>query len=222
MNNLPAYISIGFILTVILTIAFLYKATKKPVTIILVVFAWVIFQTLLAKTFFYTTTGTLPPRILLMVMPPLILIAVLFVTAWGKNFIDGLDIKYLTLLHIVRIPVELVLFWLFLNKAVPLLMTFGGRNFDIAAGITAPVVFYFAFIKKQFSKKLLLVWNFICLGLLINIVINAALSAPSIVQQFAFEQPNIAILYFPFNLLPSVVVPLVLLSHLAAIRQLLK
>jgi hypothetical protein len=60
------------------------------------------------------------------------------------------------------------------------------------------------------------------LGLLINIVVNAALSAPSVVQQFAFEQPNIAILYFPFNLLPAVIVPLVLFSHLAAIRQLLR
>jgi hypothetical protein len=39
-------------------------------------------------------------------------------------------------------------------------------------------------------------------------------------QQFAFDQPNIAVLYFPFIWLPSCVVPLVLLSHLAAIRQL--
>jgi hypothetical protein len=41
------------------------------------------------------------------------------------------------------------------------------------------------------------------------------------VNGFAFDQPNIAVLYFPFNWLPSCIVPLVLLSHLAAIRQLL-
>ncbi|HUQ96495.1 MAG TPA: hypothetical protein VM010_02440, partial [Chitinophagaceae bacterium] len=39
--------------------------------------------------------------------------------------------------------------------------------------------------------------------------------------QLAFDQPDIAVLYFPFVLLPGVVVPVVLLSHLAAIRQLL-
>ncbi|MDZ7899625.1 MAG: hypothetical protein U5N85_16590 [Arcicella sp.] len=70
------------------------------------------------------------------------------------------------------------------------------------------------------SKKTLLAWNVICLILLLNIVINAAPSAPLPIQQFAFDQPNIAILYFPFNLLPSVVVPLVLFSHLVAIRRL--
>jgi hypothetical protein len=163
-----------------------------------------------------------PPRIALMVVPPLFLIALLFVSVKGRRFIDGLDIKFLTLLHIVRIPVEVVLFWLFLGKLVPQLMTFEGRNFDIIAGITAPFIYYFGFIKKLLHKNLLLGWNIICLALLINIVFNAALSAPSVVQQFAFDQPNIAILYFPFNLLPSVIVPLVLFSHLAAIRQLLR
>ena len=124
-------------------------------------------------------------------------------------------------MHIVRVPVELILYWLFLNKVVPQLMTFEGRNFDIAAGLTAPLVYYFGFIKKSLSKKIIIAWNFICLALLLNIVVNAVLAAPTFFQQFAFDQPNIAILYFPFNLLPAVVVPLVLLSHLAAIRQLL-
>jgi hypothetical protein len=99
-------------------------------------------------------------------------------------------------------------------------MTFEGRNFDILSGITAPVIYYFVFIKKNMSRKALLLWNFICLGLLFNIVINAILSVPAPFQQFAFEQPAIAIQYFPFIWLPSVIVPLVLLSHLAAIRQL--
>jgi hypothetical protein len=117
--------------------------------------------------------------------------------------------------------VEIVLFFLFTYKTVPELMTFEGRNFDILSGITAPVIFYFAFIRQQLNRQILLIWNFICLGLLVNIVTNAILSAPFPFQQFAFDQPNIAVLYFPFIWLPCCVVPLVLLSHLAAIRQLL-
>ncbi len=101
-------------------------------------------------------------------------------------------------------------------------MTFEGRNFDILSGLTAPFIFYFVFIKKTFGRRILLIWNFICLGLLINIVINAILSAPFQFQKFAFDQPNIAILYFPFVWLPGFIVPLILFSHLAAIRQLLK
>jgi hypothetical protein len=60
------------------------------------------------------------------------------------------------------------------------------------------------------------------LVLVIIIVMLAILSSPTQFQQLAFEQPNIAIAYFPFVWLPSIVVPIVLISHLAAIRQLLK
>jgi hypothetical protein len=65
------------------------------------------------------------------------------------------------------------------------------------------------------------IWNVICLGLLFNIVINAILSAPFPIQRFAFDQPDVAVLYFPFTWLPCCVVPVVLLSHLAVLRQLL-
>lgn len=52
--------------------------------------------------------------------------------------------------------------------------------------------------------------------------IGAAPSTPSPLQKFAFDQPSIAILYFPFSWLPTFIVPIVLLGHLVSIRQLLK
>jgi hypothetical protein len=100
-------------------------------------------------------------------------------------------------------------------------MTFEGSNPDILSGISALLIYYFIFMKRKSSLMLLLVWNFIGLALLINIIIHAVLSAPSPLQQLAFEQPNVAVFYFPFIWLPSCIVPLVLFSHLASIRQLL-
>jgi hypothetical protein len=144
---------------------------------------------------------------------------VLFILKKGRKWTKSLDFKTLTLVHVVRIPVELVLYWLFLHKAVPELMTFSGRNFDILAGITAPFVYYFGFLKNMIHRKGILLWNIICLLLLLNIVVNAILSAPTPFQQFAFGQPNIAILHFPYIWLPTVVVPIVLFSHLVAIRK---
>ena len=131
---------------------------------------------------------------------------------------DSLALDKLTYIHIVRIPVELVLYWLFLSHAVPQLMTFDGRNFDILSGLTAPLLYYLVFIKKQVGYKWLLVWNLICLALLLNIVAIAILSAPLPFQQLSFDQPNRAILYFPFIWLPSCIVPIVFFSHLVAIR----
>lgn len=221
MENLPFNIGLTFTFSTFLTLYFFYKASNQSKVVIILLVLWMVLQMGIALSGFYVNTNTVPPRFLLMVLPPMALILVLFNTQKGKEFIDQLNPKYLYLLHIVRIPVELVLFWLSIEKVVPELMTFEGRNFDIISGITAPLVYYFGFLKNKLSKNMLLAWNFLCLTLLINIVVHAILSAPFAFQQMAFEQPNIAVLYFPFNWLPSLVVPLVLFAHLASIRQLL-
>jgi len=221
MNNLPFYIYLVFGLTLLLAIFIFYKATNNSKSFLTTIIIWIIFQTVVSLTGFYKIANTIPPRFALLIMPPLIMTIVRFNTKRGKHFIDNLDIKVLTLFNIIRIPVELVLYWLFIHKEIPELMTFEGRNFDIFSGISSPIIYYFGFVKKKLNKSILLVWNFICLALLLNIAFNAILSLPSAFQQFAFDQPNIAILQFPFVFLPSVLVPLVLFSHLASIRQLL-
>jgi hypothetical protein len=93
--------------------------------------AWIVLQGLITATGFYLETNTLPPRFMLLPFPPLVLIITLFSTKRGRAFLDTLDQKWLTLLHVVRIPVELVLLWLFIEGLVPRVMTFEGRNFDI-------------------------------------------------------------------------------------------
>lgn len=220
MENLPFYINLLFVLTTCLTLFVFYKAANNSKTVLVIIIIWLILQSIVALTGFYTITDTLPPRFIIMIAPPLILITVLFITNWGKKFIDNLQPKYLTLLHSVRVLVELVLLWLFMYGTVPRIMTLEGSNFDILSGLTAPVIFYLFFIKKMIGNKILLLWNVICLLLLINIVTIAIFSAPFTFQKLAFDQPNIAVLYFPYVWLPCCIVPLVLLSHLAAIRQL--
>jgi hypothetical protein len=211
-----------FIVTTFLTIYFFYKAANKSKTPLLVILLWMEFQAVLAYSGFYQKTNTIPPRFALMTMPAMVFILLLFITKKGDIFIDNLDTKTLTLLHVIRIPVEIVLWLLFIHETIPQLMTFEGRNYDILAGLTAPIMYYFGYIKKVFRKRALIVWNIISIGLLINIVAIAILSVPSNFQQLAFEQPNIAILYFPLVWLPSCVVPIVFLSHFATLRKLIQ
>lgn len=222
MDDLPISISLLFASTSCFTIVFFYKATGYSKISLFIILAMMVIQAAIALTGFFTVTETYPPRVILLLIPPFLLIVGLFISVNGRMFLDMLDLKILTLLHLIRIPVELVLFFLFIYKKVPELMTFEGRNYDILSGLTAPIIYYFGFIHNKINKKLLITWNLCCLLLLANIVIHAILSVPFPFQQFAFEQPNIAVLYFPFIWLPGIVVPLVLLSHLAAIRQLIK
>ena len=214
------FVGLAFGLTTGLAVWLFYLATQRSRRTLLVLLTWLLLQGAVALSGFYTVTNTLPPRLALLLGPPLLLLALLFFTAAGRRFLVGLRLGTLTLLHVVRLPVELVLLSLCLHQAVPKLMTFEGRNWDILLGLTAPVVYYFAFRSRQLSRRGLLVWNVIGLVSLLNIVVIALLSAPTPLQRLAFEQPNVAILHFPFVWLPGCVVPLVLLAHLAAIRQL--
>ncbi|WP_316795143.1 hypothetical protein [Pedobacter agri] len=231
LEDLPFYLIIAFGLTTFVAvgmIVLLIKTSSKSMRresvrrIIFAISLFLIIQALLSLMGIYKNyPDSIPPKIILFaVIPALFAIVLMFNTRKGKLFIDCLSMQMLTYIHLIRVPVELVLYGLFLNGAIPELMTFEGRNMDILAGITAPIVGFFGISKSKMGKTSLLVWNFVCLGLLLNIVINAILSAPSPFQQFGFDQPNVAILNFPFSWLPAFIVPLVLFAHLAAIRKL--
>lgn len=222
MLHLPFYIEAVFLLTVIATVLIFFKAANNSRFVLVLFGCWLLLQALISLQGFYLETSAIPPRPFFLVGPGILFIVLIFLSVKGKKFLDSLNLKQLTYLHTVRIPVELVLFWLYQQGKVPELMTFAGRNFDIVAGITAPLIAIVSFKSTTPSKRILLVWNIACLLLLFNIMVNAALSVPSVFQQFAFDQPNVAILHFPFVWLPCFVVPVVLLSHVAAIRQLIR
>ena len=228
--HLPVYIPVVFGLTTLATLLLFFGVVKnsaagsKANKILIGLTVWLIIQAVLTLQHVYSSnTHSFPPKIFLLgVSPAILTIILLFLTKPGRNFIDHLPLLQLTWLNIIRIPVEVVLYCLFLNKAIPELMTFAGRNFDIIAGVTAPFISYFGLTRQKLSRFLILVWHFIALALLANITIIAVLSAPFSIQQFAFDQPNIAILYFPVSWLPTFIVPVILFGHLAAIKQLLK
>lgn len=220
MPQMPFYIPLTFILTTLLTLYFFYRASGNR-TILFILFGWLVLQGIIAYTGFYTVTGTLPPRFLWLVLPPMLVIMLVFVTRRGRAFLDKLNDEWLAWLHVVRVPVELVLYWLYLEELIPVLMVFEGHNFDILSGFSAPVIAWLGYVQHRLPKGALLAWNIVCLGLLLNIVIRAVLSAETPFQQFAFDQPNRGLLFFPFIWLPCCIVQLVFFSHLAVIRRLL-
>jgi hypothetical protein len=222
LPNLPAYITIVFILTVILTIYFLFKASWS-ITPIIVAIVWLSIQGILSYNGFYLNSEGTVSEIAVALLPPLVFIILVLSTKRGKKFIRRLDLRTIHLLHIVRIPVELCLYWLSLRKAVPELMTFAGENLDIITGITAPILYFTCFKRRAVrSVNLLFGWNIIGLVLLGSAVVKGILSAPTAYQKLAFDDPNIAILYFPFIWLPSFIVMVLLFSHLVMIKRLME
>lgn len=229
----PLYLSVGFGLVVLATAVLFWWVLRRsavPSTVrnagkvLIALFVWVDIQAALSLFGVYSgDMHHLPPKLVLFgIGPALLALLVLLATRKGRAFMDSIPLAQLTYLHTLRLPVELVLYGLALHKTIPDVMTFEGHNVDILAGITAPFVAYWAATAVKPNRGFLLFWNIVCLGLLLNIVVHAFLSAPTPLQRFGFGQPNVAIFYFPISMLPTFVVPMVLFAHVVAIRQLLK
>lgn len=233
MLSLPVYVSIVFGATTLLTVYFLFWAVnhsglsqreRKAKWVLLISVFWLAAQASISLNGIYSDNlDQIPPWLFVLGVGPLVLLMIIsFATKAGRNFIDGLPLEKLGWIHTVRVPVELVLYWAFYGAAVPKIMTFEGWNFDILAGLSAPLIMYYGFFLKKLSRNILLAWNFVCLGLVLFIITIAILSAPFPLQQLAFDQPNVLVLHYPFTWLPSFVAPMVVFVHLISIRQLLK
>lgn len=222
MNNLPIYISLLFGLTTLLAIIGFYASIKSKKALVLI-FLWTLIQTGLGLSGVYQDTTAMPPRIMLFgIFPAFVMVLLAVFSKRTKALVDQIDLRMLTYFHTIRIPVEVILSLLFHFGVMSVYITYEGTNFDLISGITAPLFAFVAFRGATVNKRLLLAWNILGLMLLLNVVITAIFAFPSPFQKLAFEQPNLAVLYYPFNLLPTVVVPLVLFGHLAAIKRLVK
>lgn len=185
------------------------------------IFAWMVVQAVLGFTEFYRVYTAMPPNIFITgIAPAFITILVAVMMRNRRAWALSLDLESLTWFHVIRVPVEFALYLLCTYKMVAPEMTFEGRNFDIISGLTAPVVAWLVFKKNIGGKPLLIIWNFICIGLLFNIVITSVLAAPLPIQKLSFDQPNVAVFFFPFVWLPTVIVPLVLYAHIVSLIKL--
>jgi hypothetical protein len=210
MSTIPVYIPLLFGACVLAAVFTLWRAAGRSRIILIIAAAWIAIQTII------------PPILPLFALPPLLVVIATLASKKGRAFISTLDLPTLTLLNIIRIFVEFVLYELYRYHAVPVLMTFEGRNFDILSGLSAPIVYYFAFVRHRMPARWLIIWNLACIILLLNAVTYGVLSALGLLPQLSADRTNIAILHFPYFLLPGTLVPIVLFSNAASILKLLK
>ncbi|MEL6270961.1 MAG: hypothetical protein AAFU54_28830 [Chloroflexota bacterium] len=184
---------------------------------------WLAFQGILALQGFYIDLPEHPTRLSVALGPGFIAILLsVFAVRRGSMLVRALPLDWLTYLHTIRLPIEIVLLGLYINEMIPRVMTFEGWNYDILVGITAPVVGYLVFSSQRWPRRFGLIWNWISLALLINVVTIGLLSAPTPLQQIAFDQPNQAVNFFPYNWLVTFIVPIVFVNHILSIKRLLE
>lgn len=220
IETLPIWINVVFILAAVYTLLMFYIANGKPKVLMLVILAWAGIHSILSYNGFFLNINAIPPRYTYVLLPTIILI-IFGLNQKSRNWLyQNRNTEVSTLLHTVRIVVEIILYYLFVHSFVPELMTFEGRNFDILAGISALLI-GILYILGRINERILLYWNFIGLGLILFIFFNGIFSSELPFQLLAFDQPNRAMTYFPFVLLPAVIVPIVIYTHISDILVLL-
>jgi len=183
---------------------------------------WSTLQGILAQQQFYLASFDLPPRALVAILPPFLVILGLLVYLWRSHYFAQLSLKTMTYIHVFRLPLEFfTLNSLAAASYIPHVMTYSGRNYDILVGLTAPIIGYLFFSKQWIGWKVLLTWHIVSLLFLINITSHAILAMPYPFQLFGLEQPNVGVLHFPFIWLPTLLVGVSYFCHFISIHKLL-
>ena len=164
------------------------------------------------------TFDSLPPRI------PLVALATVVagvLVGRGVPRLRALPTWGLVAFQAFRAPLEFTLYALHREGLVPAQLTFTGRNFDVLVGLTAPLVAWLAATGRA-SPRLLKVWNALGVLLLINVVAIAITSAPGPLHGDWPGEPVTFVARWPFVLLPTLLVPLAALGHVALAARLLR
>lgn len=221
MGHLSATDEVLFCFAVLWCLFWAFIATRSRAFLLLMAGLGAV-QWALTSNGFYADTTHVPPPQLLLVGPVLVALAVVVLTPAGRRWLHSLGLLPLVMLNVLRIPVELVLHEGYVMGLVPRGMTFSGHNFDILSGISAALMAAWLLSRRPPSRTVLIAWNVVCLVLLAIVVVTAVGSIPSAVQRWNFDRPNVLVLTTPYVLLPAILVPAVLWSHLAMLVKLAK
>jgi hypothetical protein len=196
------------------------RKSRLKTTLLVSLGTWTVFVSLWALSGIMADFTRFPFNFMPVIIIPLITMIVITLSPAFKTIVQHIPAHHIIRLQSFRFFVELLLWALFVANAVPVQMTFEGRNFDILAGITAPLIAWLSY-KGKISRSLVIMWNFVCLALLINIVTIAILSTPSPIRMFTNEPANTIVAMFPVCFLPGLLVPLAYTLHFFSLRQLL-
>ena len=161
-----------------------------------------------------------PPGPALLLLPVFLFVALYLARTDGALRVAlSIPLEWLMGLQVFRVIVELFLHQLWQDGLAPRMLTYEGANFDIAIGLSAPLVAWL-YARGSVREKVALAWNILGLAMLANVAVRALLTAPGPFQLLASDVPNLAIGTFPFTYIPGFMAPLALVLHVLSIRKL--
>lgn len=202
-----------------------YPEGKRKRTLVaagLLAAAWFVFTSVISIRGVLQDYETTPPRLILILIPSVLGIIYLSSSTRINSYLRVIPSSWLVYIQSFRVVMEFMLWLMLLNNLIPVQMSFEGLNYDILAGLSAPLIGYYVLSEGKWPRVAALLWNFAGLLLVFNITIISILSAPVPFRQFMNEPANTIVTYFPFVWIPAFIVPFAFIMHILSIKQIIK
>ncbi len=177
------------------------------------------------QTGVFSRTDLLPPPIVL-----LVLFGLAFSTAFGLGYIGKVGdllvrtvpVEALVALQIFRFPLELLMLRAAYLGIMPREFSMLGYNWDVLTGLGALAISLYCAWTWRLPLRVIWLWNIFGIFCLLVIGVLAALTSPN-VHAFgaSAEHINSWVLYFPYSMLPTLLVVYALFGHVLLTRKLL-
>jgi hypothetical protein len=235
--QIPFYLSVViFLITAILICAIFYalnfaysalnytphRKNRAFIIVSALLLCWLIVSSAITFSGTLIDFNAAPPRMLLILIPAVLAIVYISSSTRVNAMLDVIPPEWLVYVQSFRVLMELLLWLMFAAGVIPIQMTFEGLNYDILAGLSAPLVAYYALSTEKWPQIAALLWNFAGFLLVVNISIISIVSAPGPLRQFTNEPANTMVAYFPFVWIPAFIVPFAILMHVLSIKQIIR
>jgi hypothetical protein len=214
----PASVALA---TVVLSLLVAARRGVVGVPVALALGLWLTLTFELARAGVFLRFETVPPRVMVAAMVALASMLAFARSESGRRLVAAVPLAAIAALQAFRVPVEVALHALYTRGAIPVQMTWSGRNVDVFVGLTAPLVAY-AFHRAWIGRRAFAAWHVASLAALVNIVATAAMSFPGPTRVFHEGVAATVVATAPFIWLPALLVPVAAASHALSLRALLR
>jgi hypothetical protein len=173
----------------------------------------------LGKQPFLHNFQVFPPPVLRLFLACFVLTLVLAWSPIGRRLAESIPLAILVGFQAFRLPLEILMAKAHGEGLMPVEMSFHGRNFDVVTGVLA-IPLAVMLLRGHSGRKLVYLWNFLGLALLINVVGTAVALMPGPQALLKSQIPNVWVSYSPFIWLPSILVTSAQLGHILVLRRL--
>lgn len=193
---------------------------SRPYGLAIVLLGWLAFAVGLGWTNLYVAGASDLPTIQFGIFVPIVLgVIAYYVDPGVRALVRRVPQAWLVGIQIYRL-IGAIFVVLWSAQQLPAVFAWPAGFGDIAIGLAAPLVAYLALRQPDRSRGAVLAWNLLGLLDLVVALATGFLTSPSRFQMFAFDTPNLLVAQFPLVLIPTFLVPLSILLHLASLAKL--